>query len=262
MEDVLSRVFGNLGVLAIAGTTLLLLLAEFGYRQGRRLFVAGDEARRSQIGGVQAAVLGLLGLLLGFTFSMAIDRYDTRRDLVVREANAIRTAWLRGSLLPEAHRQPVRDAIRESLDLSIRARGELRDPVRLADTVRRTEAVEARLWRHAEAASIEAPNDITATFLDALNDMIDTDHERLAASRSRIPVGVWLLLLLVAAVGCWTSAYGAGANGVRSVLTCALLPLLITVVIVLVGDLASEREGLISVSQQPLVDLQNSIRSQ
>jgi hypothetical protein len=262
MEDVLSRVFGNLSVVAVAGTTLLLLLAEFGYRAGRRLFVAGDEARRSQIGGIQAAVLGLLGLLLGFTFFMAIDRYDTRRDLVVREANAIRTVWLRGGLLPEAHRQPVRDAIRESLDLRLRARAELGDPVRLADTVRQTEAVQTRLWRHAEAASIEAPNDITATFLDALNDMIDTGHERLAAARSRIPVGVWLLLLLVAAVGCWTSAYGTGANGVRSVLACALLPLLITVVIVLVGDLASEREGLISVSQQPLVDLQNSLRSQ
>jgi hypothetical protein len=180
---------------------------------------------------------------------------------VVKEANAMWTTWLRGGLLPDAHRQAVRDLVRDSVDIRLHARAALRDPVKLADAVRRSEQIQSRLWQHAEAAASEAPNDITATFVDALNGMIATDAERLAALRSLIPVGVWLILLVVAAVGCWTSSYAAGAHGVRSSLSSLLLPLLITVVIVLIADLTSERHGVIAVSQQPLIDLQNSIRS-
>ena len=76
-------------VLIIVGL-LLLALGEVGFRAGLRLFVAKDEPRKGQIGGIQGAVLGLLALLLGFTFSMAVGRYENRRDLVLKEANAIR----------------------------------------------------------------------------------------------------------------------------------------------------------------------------
>ena len=131
----------------------------------------------------------------------------------------------------------------------------------VAAGLRRRAEIESMLWRHAEAGAKEAPNDITTTFLETLNDMIDTDAARVAESRNRIPPGVWLILVFVAAVGCWTAAYGAGADGVRSLLTSVLLPLLVIVVMLLIFDLNNERHGAISVSQQPLIDLQNSIRS-
>jgi hypothetical protein len=263
MNDLLARVFGESGGTAIFVTALLLIVAEVGYRLGRRLFVKkGDDARRNQIGAVQAAVLGLLGLLLGFTFSMAIERYNARWIHVAEEANAIETTWLRAGLLPGPHRKPVRGLLRDYVGVRLRAPIALRDPVTMADGQRRSAAIQATLWEHAEEAAEEAPNDITATFVEAVNGVIDADRQRRAAARNRIPTGVWLILILVSSVGCAVSAYGSGADGVRSLLTAALLPLLISVVILLTIDVIDERHGLISVSQQPLLDLQEIMRSE
>lgn len=93
-----------------------------------------------------------------------------------------------------------------------------------------------------------------------LNETIDTDAERIAAMRAGIPGGVWLLLVLVAAFGCVTTSYGAGAEGARSKLGSVFLPLLIAVVIVLIFDISHPRVGLIQIGQQPLVDLQHAIQ--
>jgi membrane protein YdbS with pleckstrin-like domain len=100
---------------------------------------------------------------------------------------------------------------------------------------------------------------MTATFIETLNQAIDADAERIAAMRAEIPSGVWLLLILVAAFGCITTSYGAGAEGTRSKLGSVFLPLLIAVVIVLIFDISHSRVDLIQVSQQPLVELQQSM---
>ena len=142
------------------------------------------------------------------------------------------------------------------------ARAALNNPTIVAEGVRQSSDIHAQLWQHAEASAREAPNDITATFIGTLNDVIDVHAERVAALRSRIPPTVWLLLGLMAAMGCGASAYAAGAHGVRMILTSVALPLLISVVILLIADLTNERQGIISVSQQPLIDLQTSLRSE
>ena len=132
----------------------------------------------------------------------------------------------------------------------------------LTEGLRRSAQIQSALWQHAEASAREAPNDITATFVEAVNEVIDTDKERVAEGRHRIPAGVWIILLVVAGVGCYTSGYGSGSDGVRSSFTGVVLPLLITMVIVLIFDLTNERHGLITTNQQPLIDLQNTIRSE
>lgn len=251
----------NQWIFALVVMTVLLVLSEFGYRIGLRLFVAKDEARRSQIGGVQGAVLGLLGLLLGFTFSMALNRYETRRDLVLKEANTIGTTWLRAGLLPEGYRAPVKDLLRRFVDVRVKAQALSDDPVQLAEGLRQSAEIENELWKYAEAAAKVAPTPITATFIVTLNEMIDTDAERITAGRNTIPGGVWLLLLLVAACGCLTSAYGSGAQGVRSAFTGVFLPLLISVVIMLAFDLMHTHQGFVSINQQPMLDLQRSMQS-
>ena len=135
------------------------------------------------------------------------------------------------------------------------------DPAKRAEGMRLSADIEADLWRHATAAAKEAPNDITATFIESLNDVIDTDAERVAAMRVHIPGTVWFLLIIVAAFGCVITGYGAGADAARTTLGSVLLPLMITFVIVLIFDLSHPRQGLIGVSQQPLVDLQESMQA-
>jgi hypothetical protein len=94
-----------------------------------------------------------------------------------------------------------------------------------------------------------------------VNELIDTDAERVAAARNQIPAGVWLILIAIAGVSCWTSAYSAGYDGVRSVFTSVLFPLTVVLVLLLIFDLTHERQGIIGISQQPLVNLQTLFRS-
>ena len=254
------RVFNDQWTILVVITALLIGIAETGYRLGLRLHKAKDEARRSQIGGVQGAVLGLLGLLLGFTFAMAVGRYDTRRDLVLQEANAVGTTWLRAGLLPEAHRAPVKELLRRYVEVRLKYEALSRDRAKLAEGLRLSAELQNEVWRHAEAAATESPSPVTVAFITSLNEVIDTDAERVAAGRNQIPTGVWVLVVLVAGFGCFTGSYGSGAQGVRSVFTNLFLPTLIAIVIVLIFDLTHSRQGVIRISQQPLIDLLNSIQ--
>ena len=122
------------------------------------------------------------------------------------------------------------------------------------------EEIQTELWKHTIASAKEAANDITATFIESLNETIDVHAERLAAMRADIPSGVWMLLLMVAVFGCVITSYGGGADGVRSKLGSVFLPMLIRVVIVLIFDLSHSRVGLIRINQQPLVELQHSMK--
>jgi hypothetical protein len=256
INDILARVFGNQLAVFVFLIVVMLAFAELGFRLGVRLHATKDVARKGQIGAIQAAVLGLLGLLLGFTFAMAVERFETRRGLVLEEANAIGTTYLRASLLPDAHDAPVKDLLRRYVDLRVEYWPMVDDPAKRAEGRRLLADIQIELWKHATAAAKEAPNDITALFIVSLNETIDTDAKRIAAMRAGIPSGVWLLLVVVAACGCVTTSYGAGAEGVRSKLGSVFLPLLITVVIVLIFDISHPRIGLIHIGQEPLVDLQ------
>jgi len=260
MDDVLGRIFAQQWVVFLLTAALLLALAEAGFRLGLRLHAANDEARKGQIGGIQGAVLGLLGLLLGFTFAMAVERYSTRLGLVLQEANSVGTTYLRASLLPEAHQAPVKDLLRRYVEVRLKYQPLMDDPVKRDEGLRLSTDIQAELWKHATEAAKEAPTGITATFIVALNETIDSDAKRIAAGRSDIPGGVWLLVVLVAGFGCVTTSYGAGAHGARTKLASVFLPMLITVVIVLIFDLSHPRAGMIGISQQPLIDLQQSIQ--
>ena len=261
INDILTRIFGNQLAVFIVVLVAMLAFAEIGYRLGLRLHATNDVARKGQIGGVTGAVLGLLGLLLGFTFAMAVERYDTRRGLVVQEANALGTTYLRASLLPDAHQAPVQDLLRRYVDVRLQYWPLVDDPAQFAAGKQLIDELHTQLWKHGSEAAKEAPNEITASFIESLNETIDIDAKRIAALRASIPGGVWLMLVIIAAFGCATTNYGGGADGARSKLGSVFLPLLITVVIVLIFDISHSRVGLIQVGEQPLDDLQQTIKS-
>ena len=255
MDEIIGTTFGNQWMVITISGLLLLGLGELGFRAGFQLFIAKDESRKSQIGGIQGAVLGMLALLLGFTFSMAVARYEIRRGLVLQEANSIGTTYLRASLLPEAHQKAVENLLKQYVDIRLDFFGAGGDSDKIASAESRTVNLQHDLWVHAIASSREAPTPITATFINALNDTIDLDASRLNAFRSRVPGSVWLLVLVVAGAGCYASGYGAGASGARTAFSNAMLPILIAVVITIIADFDRPRQGLISVSQRPMLDL-------
>lgn len=192
MDEILGSIFRNQWlVIGIVGL-LLLALTEFGFRAGLKLHIAKDEARRGQIGGIQGAVLGMLALLLGFTFSMAVARYENRRDLVLQEANSIGTTYLRASLLPEAQKAVVEEKLRSYVDVRLDFYSAGIDAAKIAAAESKAAALQRELWSHAVAAAKEAPTPITKSAKNHLAITPGWNYTvRLYRPRKEILEGMW-----------------------------------------------------------------------
>lgn len=238
---------------------ILLAMAEIGYRLGLRLHHAGDDSRAKQIELVQGSVLGLMSLLLGFTFAMAVQRFDDRKAVVVSEANAIGTAYLRASFLPDASKFESEDLYRRYTDLRLRFMTDGLTAEGLAAHQAEAAKLQRRLWTLVSQAGRETPNTMISSYAAALNEVIDLDALRMASFRNHVPGAVWLLLLALTSAGCWLTGYRAGAAGRRTRLSLIALPILITVVITLISDLDHPRQGLIGLDERSLQELRASL---
>lgn len=240
---------------------ILLLATEFGYRIARLHSPERRSLHREQSGVLQGALLGLLGLLLGFTFAMAVGRYETRKQLVLDETNAIGTAWLRAGLLSAASRDALRSLLADYVAARIEGAAVMVDSAAFAEQTARSERDQAAMWQTIVIETKTHDTPATALFTSALNDLIDLDAKRQAASRNHVPLTVWVLLLLVSSTVCWTTGYSSGLREAgRHGLPMIILPLLFAVVITIVADLDNPRRGLIKVSQQGMLELEKTLR--
>lgn len=255
IDELLSRVFFSQWTVFGVVTLLLLLFAEAGYRTGTAARRRNPDAASGHSGSVQGAVLGLLGLLLGFSFAMAVGRHDTRRALAVEEANSIGTTWLRAEFLGETRCKEARALLRSYTDHHLKAYKTSHDPAVFRRHMDESSVIQDRLWKIASEAAAEKPDAVTSSFINTLNETIDLQTSRIAASRNHVPGAVWLLLFIVASCGAWASGYGCGTGGDRSVFSQVIFPLLIAVVITLVADIDRPLRGMIGVSQKPLEEL-------
>jgi hypothetical protein len=208
LDQFLSWMFSSWLVFPIL-VVVLLALSEFGWRVGLARSRAKPEKTRDS-GSVPAAVLTLLGLLLGFSFAMAVSRHDTRRELVVQEANSIGTTVRRARLLAEPEATNVSRLLREYIALRVDAHRETQFSQRFAALRKRSAALHDRLWNEAVAGAAKQPTPITASFIVSLNETIDYEATRIAAKRNHVPGAVWLLLLCVAGCGVWLTGWEAG----------------------------------------------------
>lgn len=231
---------------------VVLLSAEAGYRLGLRRSRIDPDEKNAPIGGLVGAVLGFTAFLLAFTFGAGATRYDARRQLVLREANAIETAYLQADLLPG----PERTAAREALVVYLKLRVQGVTALLRSDAQAQTAVLLDKLWSTAMSANTQDPDSPTiALFTASLNEVISLDRERLAAGRNRIPGGIWGGLLVLTVIGMAAMGFQFGLVGRRSWGEVILLALAFTLVIVLIVDLDRPQEGLIQVSQQPFRDL-------
>jgi hypothetical protein len=241
---------------------LLLLAIEAGVRAGARARARRNGQGTADLGAIQGAVLGLLGLLLAFTYSLAAGRQDARRGLVVREANTIGTAYLRAGLLPEPRRAELRAILRQYADSRIAPDDVVRDPVKLAEAVRRSEQVLQTLWP-AASRNIEGrpPTVLDSLMFQALNEVIDLHTERLAAFEYRIPQIILWLLFAVATMAMAMTGFGGGLSGRRSLFLTSTLAVLVAAVIMVILDLDHPRRGFIRASQRTMIQLRDSLQA-
>ena len=258
LDQFLTRIFSSWLVFAVLALTLLAL-AEFGWRVGLARSRA-KPAKKKDGGSVPTAVLTLLGLLLGFSFAMAVSRHDTRRELVVQEANSIITTARRARLLPEPQAANVSRLLREYVALRIEVHRETQFSQRFADLRKSSADLHERLWNEAVAAAAKQPTPITASFIASLNETIDFEGTRIGAKRNHVPGAVWLLLLCVAGCGLWLTGWEAGIARGHPFLARFLFPILIAVVIALITDIDTPRGGLITLDDRPLLELNDSLK--
>lgn len=238
---------------------VLLGASEVGYRAGvRRRGI--PESDRSLMSGMGGAMFGLLGLLLGFTLSMAIGRWDVRRDVIVSESNAIGTLSLRAGLLDEPLRGDLRDALGEYTQARI-VLGSSYDDLDAWRAARTTsEGLHERIWTVIEAASeLELSPAVLSSLITSANEVIDLHELRLASIENYLPASLLFVLIGVAsmAVGFLAWSFGAGdRSGRKAVL---LLSLLITVVLLLIMDLNRPQRGMIEVGVDALERVGESV---
>jgi hypothetical protein len=233
---------------------------EIAFRLGRRHTHRSDDLSRSHISALQAALLGLLALLLGFNFAMAASRFDTRKTLIQEEVNAIRTSYLRAQLLPQAHREEVSELLKRYVTARIDFMRAGVDPTQLEQTSNATADIEAQLWTMAGASTMQGQaSPARVLVIQALNEMFNANEKRHAALDNHVPQIVISLLIAVALGALGFIAYGYGLTGHRRHVSTALFALLIAMVFTIIIDMDQPRSGLIRVSEESMVRLYESM---
>ncbi len=240
---------------------VMILFNELGFQLGKFVQEHTNSELKALTGSIQASMLGLLALLLGFTFSMAMQRYDGRSLALIEEANAIGTAALRVQLLPQHLQAQTRQLLGEYIEVRIAA-GKL-DITQTRERDRENKKIadlQHQLWSLAVLATNEDPRAVTTgAFVNSLNTVIDMQGKRNALLRMHVPESVMLLLFIVFIASGGMMGYSSGLTGRRIVVPIVLVSLLITLIVFLIIDLDRPRRGLIQVNQDAIMELQRSV---
>ncbi|HKR38658.1 MAG TPA: hypothetical protein VJU59_03105 [Paraburkholderia sp.] len=239
---------------------VLIVLLSFAAALGaivlQRIVPLSDDAR-DNYNVIQGATLTLLALLIGFTLSMAVSRYDQRKNYEEEEANAIGTEYLRADLLGAAGAVKARAQLAQYLQLRIDYY-KTRNAHELDTLNSKTSDVQGQLWTDVREAAEARPTPITALAVGGMNDVINTQGYTQAAWLNRIPVSAWILMIAIAFFSNLMQGYGVRGKTGRRVLLF-VLPITVSLSLALIADIDSPRGGLIRVVPQNLLSLQQSM---
>lgn len=224
----------------------------------RRKQEAGGESAPEIFTIVLTASLTLLGLIIGFTFSMAVNRYDQRKNYEASEANAIGTEYVRVGFLPSNDAALTRTLLRNYLDQRI-LRYQTDDPGRSAEIRQRTTELQTQLWSTVQNSALAQPSALTALASAGMNEVLNSQAYTQAAWWNRIPGAAWLLMLFIALLCNVMVGYAARGAMLHSLLLI-IMPLLISTAFLLIADIDSPRGGVIRVSPENLLSLSSQLR--
>jgi hypothetical protein len=242
----------------------ILLFAEVGRRIGIAKLARDPDGLTKGANAAEAAVFGLLGLLIAFTFSGAASRFEDRRHLITTEANAIGTAYLRIDLLPGDTQPEMKDLFRRYVDIRSATYQDSADQAATNVKLAEGAALQGNIWTKAVTAcrKPEASAQATMLLLPALNEMIDITTTRVMATRNHPPLVVFLLLAGLSLVGALLVGYGTSPNQDRSWFHTVVFAAILSLTVYVIADLEFPRLGLIRVdaADQVLLDLGRSMQ--
>jgi hypothetical protein len=242
----------------LAVLLIALFSSEGGYQFGKSRFEKGKGENEAPISAMVNALLGLLALILAFTFGFGAQRFEMRRQLVLDEANAIGTTYLRTSMLPERGEE-IRALLKRYVDVRLKAIRENN----VAGGLRQSENIQNELWSQAVIVGGKHPNSIVVgLFVQSLNEVIDLHGKRVQAGlRNRVPGAIWFVLLAMSMVSLAAMGYHAGLAGARRSLVVLAVAFAFSAVIGLIADLDRPQQGVVAVGQHALLDLQRSLNA-
>lgn len=242
-------------------TALLIAAAtEAGYWLGGLTRRRSADEKESPVSAMSGAILALVAFVLAFTFSIVSNRYDTRKELVRNEANAIGTTYLRSDFLPAEESAEAKRLLRSYLTARIAAAqsGDLEEVhAELEEAV----IIQNQLWDMAVVnARLDMDSDVAALYIESLNEVIDIHGLRVAIGlQARVPLAIWLLLYTLTLLGMFAVGYQTAIAGSQRSWAALVLIIAFALVITLIALLDRPNSGALAVSQQPLVNLQQQI---
>lgn len=237
---------------------LMLVATKAGFHLGRKSEASTPDKTKSQISAVEAAILGVLGLLLGFTMSMAVSRFEARKQLVLEEANALGTSYLRTALLSAPEGPEIASLLRQYINVRVEYGTAGNDVARIDSLLAETVRLQNELWARAVAYAQKDSNPVRAGYLlQSLNQVIDLESARRMALQNHVPESVIYVNGMVGVLAAMLVGYTFGLSGRRQLFPICVLALAITLVLAVIIDLDRPGSGFIHVSQQPMIDLQH-----
>ena len=252
----------NSAVILAILCVMVFLVIEGGYRLGRKRKIVPSDPINSQFTAIQGSLLGLISLLLGFTFSIAHHHYDKRSEAVVVEANAIGTTYLRAQALPDSVRTETLATLGKYVDVRVQASQiSLADDVSREPLLREATHLRATLWNLA-MKSVQDDDRVSTTgiYIQTLNDLVDSYGARDEIIHRHVPQSVILVFLLTVVLAGGVLGYTSGAADHRPTLAVNGYMIIIVILLTMIMDLDRPRRGFIQVSQKNLLDLQEEMR--
>jgi hypothetical protein len=232
------------------------LVAEVGAWLARKKIRDGITESEGPIGTVVGAILGLLALLLGFTFSLTESRFGDRKNLVIEQANAINTCYLRSALLPDQHQAGIRKSLHAYITVLLQINSSTISEYQQEDEQLsvRLQNLHSQMWSQAVALrNEEMDGEIRTFFIGSLNDVINIYTEReTVALIFRIPDVIWTSLLLLTVLGTFVAGYQTSNSSTRRMICVPLLAGSFALVFIMIADMDSLKSDRFHVSQKPL----------
>jgi hypothetical protein len=235
---------------------LSLVSFELGYRISKRVHFKKDSMETKTIGQISTGLLGMLAFVLAFTFSMAASQYEKRKQMVLEEANAIGTAYLRADLIDEPYTNELKQLLREYVNTRLDAIKKENIAKGMVNSIE----IHRLLWTQVRTAAKAHPNTNTSLMVQSVNEVIDMHEKRITAGlRDKIPTSIWITLFAISAMAMLTIGIELGFGDSRKLIVIMPMMFAFAALTTLIVELNRPQEGILKVGQESMISLQKSI---
>ncbi len=240
---------------------LILMFAGFeaGFRMGIKSPAVRDAKRRNVVANFQVGLISLLGLMIAFTFAMAVGRFNDGRALMAEETDALETAYFRCDLLPDSTRMKLHNVLREYIDIRLLFYQPRLDESKVSAVNRQTREIQNELWSYAPDITKELPDYQAVVVLESLNKLVNASNKRYIAMENHVPELILFLLFLISVLTNVAIGYSCGIATDRHIFFTILFSFFVCSILVVIMDLDRPRRGFILVSQESLIELRKTI---